>query len=448
NSSQANGFSWNIPGAIYTNGTSPSSAEPEVFWNSGGFNSNVVLTATGVNGSDHATGSVAVPVPNVNPSFGFCPANPVTGQVVTLNNTTTGDGNPAQYNYNWTISGGPTFVNGTTPFSASPQILWNSTGLNSISLQACYQPGNYCASSGSQNVQVYTPVVADFTVNTNEQSSNSACTGFGVTTNNLSTGATNYTWSYSDGFSPNLATDFETAILFFNPGWQTITLTATNGPITDQHSVQVFVYDPYTITETYTPATNSTCSNGGLDVNITYNDPNLNPTSFSWWDVLTLTEIPGLNTNHLVANGTIPAGTYPVAYFDNIGCGKLVNIVIPCNNGSQPRLSTEPNEAMLDALGELGSGTIAEPLTELELYPNPTSNVATLSYQLKKEAEVQVSVFNSLGQEVTVLAQGSQAQGAHQLEVSRSELGLDAGIYFVRITASDQLTTQKLVLAD
>ena len=97
---------------------------------------------------------------------------------------------------------------------------------------------------------------------------------------------------------------------------------------------------------------------------------------------------------------------------------------------------------------DLGIGTIAEPLTELELYPNPTSNVATLSYQLKKEAEVQVSVFNSLGQEVTVLAQGSQAQGAHQLEVSRSELGLDAGIYFVRITASDQLTTQKLVLAD
>lgn len=448
-SSQATSYSWQIPAATYVNGTTPLSANPEVIWNSGGFNSNIVLTANGLNGTDLATGSVGIQIPSVNASFSYSPANPVTGQVVTLVNTTSGSGSASQYNYSWTISGGATFVGGTNSSSFAPQILWNSTGLNSISLQACYQPGSYCNSSPSQNIQVYTPVNANFTINTNVQSANSACTGNRVTINNLTSGATTYSWNFNGAYSPN-TTVFEPEAFFFTPGLHDIVLTASNGPISDQHTVQIYVYDPYNITETYTPATNSTCTNGGLDVNITYNSTNLNPTSFSWVYVPTLQVIPGLNTNHIVANGNIAAGNYDLVYFDNIGCGKLVNIDIPCNNGSMPRLGEEREGDFLEQMEALGAGTLldADAATALEIYPNPFARSTTLAYELTRPATVTLNIYNNLGQVVAELVQEMQNAGPQQLEFDRVSAGLPAGMYLVHLQADEQVLTQKLMITE
>ena len=448
-STQATGYTWNIPGAIYQPGFTPNSVNPEVTWLSGGFNSNIVMTATGVNGSDNATGSVAILNPVVNPSFTISPANPITGQTVTLINTTTGSGNPGSYSYNWNISGSPVFKNGTNSTSISPQIEWPAAGIQSVFVTACYNPGPTCATSASQSVQVYDPVIADFTVNTNVQSSNSACTGWRVTINNLSSGAATYSWDFGGGFGTPLD-GFEPEVYFFTPGNHTVTLTATNGPHSDVHTVQIHVYDPYTITESYTPATNSTCTNGGMNVSISYTDPNLNPTSFSWIYVPTLEVIPNLNTNTINAIGTIPAGYYPLIYTDNIGCGKWVDVIVTCNNGSTPK--TEPfNEALfleqmssLEQPSEVSTATVSE----LTTFPNPFGSETTIAYLLEGSSEVRLQVYNNLGQLVETLVDANQDAGEYRVNFDRQSQNLPAGLYFVHLETNGKVLTKKIVAVD
>jgi len=77
-------------------------------------------------------------------------------------------------------------------------------------------------------------------------------------------------------------------------------------------------------------------------------------------------------------------------------------------------------------------------------YPNPFSNFTTIEYELEQSANVNLSVYNHLGQRVAVLVDGEQAAGRHQVQWDAE--GVPAGIYFFRLlTANCQLPTGKLV---
>ncbi len=65
-------------------------------------------------------------------------------------------------------------------------------------------------------------------------------------------------------------------------------------------------------------------------------------------------------------------------------------------------------------------------------YPNPFNPSTTINYTLKNPSYVTLKVYNSLGQEVSVLADGFQREGYH-LVVFRSK-HLSSGIYFYRLS--------------
>jgi predicted GH43/DUF377 family glycosyl hydrolase len=77
-------------------------------------------------------------------------------------------------------------------------------------------------------------------------------------------------------------------------------------------------------------------------------------------------------------------------------------------------------------------------------FPNPFNPSTTIRYGLPHKTTVQMTVFNTLGQQVAVLQNGEQEAGYH--EVRFDGTGLSSGVYFYRLRAGDFVETRKLLL--
>lgn len=76
-------------------------------------------------------------------------------------------------------------------------------------------------------------------------------------------------------------------------------------------------------------------------------------------------------------------------------------------------------------------------LTDFRLdqnYPNPFNPSTTISFVLPRESNVQLYVFNSLGEQVASLVEGNYGTGRHSVRFDAS--GLVSGIYFYKLTAT------------
>ena len=80
------------------------------------------------------------------------------------------------------------------------------------------------------------------------------------------------------------------------------------------------------------------------------------------------------------------------------------------------------------------------------IYPNPFNATATTLLSLPAPGELNVALFNVLGQEVMTVAHGPHIAGTHTLTVDASTLA--SGIYFVRAEMPDvgHIATRKIVL--
>ncbi|MEM1056449.1 MAG: T9SS type A sorting domain-containing protein [Bacteroidota bacterium] len=74
--------------------------------------------------------------------------------------------------------------------------------------------------------------------------------------------------------------------------------------------------------------------------------------------------------------------------------------------------------------------------------PNPARGASTVTFALPESAEVRVSVFDALGREVAVLAEGRQSAGTHTAPLT----SLPAGTYIVRFQTGETAQTQRLTV--
>jgi Right handed beta helix region/Secretion system C-terminal sorting domain len=105
-----------------------------------------------------------------------------------------------------------------------------------------------------------------------------------------------------------------------------------------------------------------------------------------------------------------------------------------------------------EQLSKLDEMAIADASTELPssyelapIYPNPFNASATVSLSLPEISELRVSVFNSVGQEVKVLHEGSLTAGTQTLSFDAGNLA--SGLYFVHAAIPGKLNqVQKVML--
>ncbi|MDX1420945.1 MAG: T9SS type A sorting domain-containing protein, partial [Rubricoccaceae bacterium] len=74
--------------------------------------------------------------------------------------------------------------------------------------------------------------------------------------------------------------------------------------------------------------------------------------------------------------------------------------------------------------------------------PNPTSGSTSLAYTLTQATPIRASVFDLLGREIAVLAEGDRTAGQHEVIIEATRL--PPGLYVVRFTAGSASLTRRL----
>jgi hypothetical protein len=98
----------------------------------------------------------------------------------------------------------------------------------------------------------------------------------------------------------------------------------------------------------------------------------------------------------------------------------------------------------------IGSGVSVPKVFALgQNYPNPFNPVTRFSYDVPKLAEVQIAVYNVLGQKVKTLLSGETSPGSYEMEWDGTDgqgVSVPTGIYFIRMSADDFKAAQKVML--
>jgi len=83
--------------------------------------------------------------------------------------------------------------------------------------------------------------------------------------------------------------------------------------------------------------------------------------------------------------------------------------------------------------------------TAIENYPNPFNGTTTISYSVSKDAEIELNVYNLIGNKIAVLEKGKRISGKHS-SVWNSE-SVAPGIYFLQLKTDDQVIIKKIIVS-
>jgi hypothetical protein len=81
----------------------------------------------------------------------------------------------------------------------------------------------------------------------------------------------------------------------------------------------------------------------------------------------------------------------------------------------------------------------------LNIYPNPASGQATVTYSVPSAKDVTITILNLLGQEVSTILNAAE-QNAGTYNVSFDVNGLNPGIYYCRLSVNNKLIVKKLIV--
>ncbi len=77
-------------------------------------------------------------------------------------------------------------------------------------------------------------------------------------------------------------------------------------------------------------------------------------------------------------------------------------------------------------------------------YPNPFNPKTTIKYSIPKSSQVILKIFNTLGEEIEILANEEKPVGTY--EVNWDAANFPSGVYFYRLQAGDFVQTKKMIL--
>ena len=88
--------------------------------------------------------------------------------------------------------------------------------------------------------------------------------------------------------------------------------------------------------------------------------------------------------------------------------------------------------------------SIPENPTLFPNYPNPFNPSTTIEFDLPKTGNVNLKIFNILGEEVVTLLSASLLSGSHSVEWNASNFA--SGVYLYRLQAGDYVETRKMII--
>ncbi|MEL7171043.1 MAG: T9SS type A sorting domain-containing protein, partial [Bacteroidota bacterium] len=88
--------------------------------------------------------------------------------------------------------------------------------------------------------------------------------------------------------------------------------------------------------------------------------------------------------------------------------------------------------------------TLVSELTLTAVYPNPFARTTTVEFVVPVSGSARLVVYDALGREVAVLADGPHAAGSHTVRFDGG--ALPSGIYVAQLTHRSRIASRRVVL--
>jgi chitodextrinase len=111
--------------------------------------------------------------------------------------------------------------------------------------------------------------------------------------------------------------------------------------------------------------------------------------------------------------------------------------------------SVESEELLVSLVSVTAEAALPEAFALSQNFPNPFNPVTQITFALPEDADVVLTVYNMLGQEIKQLADGHFQAGYHTVAWNATDNGnrrVPSGVYFYHIQASNFNRTMKMVL--
>ncbi len=100
--------------------------------------------------------------------------------------------------------------------------------------------------------------------------------------------------------------------------------------------------------------------------------------------------------------------------------------------------------------GELATGTkqFDYSNSNLEVFPVPVVDFATIRFNLDADSEVEISLYSLVGQKVAAISYGSYPSGIHSISWNGADDSghqLGTGMYILKMTAGSEVSTLKIL---
>jgi YVTN family beta-propeller protein len=156
-----------------------------------------------------------------------------------------------------------------------------------------------------------------------------------------------------------------------------------------------------------------------------------------------------LNNSRFLSQAIPLKGYFPNYIFTNDDHSKIYSLNTRSDNVSVIDTWSKTVEKVIDLHTYLSTavearGEIPREFGLSQNYPNPFNPSTTIRYALPCRAIVTLTVHNTLGQIVTILVNGEQEAGYHEVKFDGSRLA--SGVYFCRIRAGSFMEAKKLML--
>ncbi len=90
-------------------------------------------------------------------------------------------------------------------------------------------------------------------------------------------------------------------------------------------------------------------------------------------------------------------------------------------------------------------GVVEAPSTSFNIFPNPVTEESTIAFEVNETKDLNISILDITGRVLHQVFAGNVEPGSHQISIN-SNLFQSAGVYFVRMTANNEISTKKIVV--
>lgn len=95
----------------------------------------------------------------------------------------------------------------------------------------------------------------------------------------------------------------------------------------------------------------------------------------------------------------------------------------------------------------VGLNEMQDASTNFLIFPNPSNDKATISYHLNTDAKVGIQIIDVLGKSIYQKSPITQSAGDYSETISKNELNMSNGVYFVKLLINNKIHVQKLIIS-